>query len=184
MSGETSVRIDCSTKSHPNLYILVDADDAKWVVSRKWTPASNGGGQVYLVSTKARRKIVLHREIARARFYEHVDHKNGDTLDNRKSNLRTCTRQQNTWNQTAHTKSNSRYKGVHCVGGRFKSYITKDGTTFNLGTFDTPEKAAIVRDSAALWLHGEFAYLNFPDAGTVPNEPRPPVSYRTRRGGR
>lgn len=178
------MELDFSTPTHPNAKVLVDAEDADWVASRRWTPADNGSGEVYFVSMKGRKKITLHREVARARFYEHVDHKDGNTFDNRKTNLRTCTRQQNTWNQTAHAKGNCGFKGVHKVKDRYKTYISKDGTTYTLGTYDDAETAALAHDAAALWLHGEFAYLNFPDAGTLPKKPRPPVKYRPRNATR
>jgi hypothetical protein len=171
---------DFSTPAYPGMRVLVDDEDAAWISSRKWTPQPNGSGQNYFASVKGRQKIVLHREVARARFYEHVDHINGDTLDNRKANLRTCTAQQNTWNQTSHKRGNAYYRGVHNVNGRYKAMITAHGVTYNLGTYDAAEEAALARDAAALHLHGEFAFLNFPDAGTVPKAPRSPIKYAPR----
>jgi hypothetical protein len=41
--------------------------------------------------------------------------------------------------------------------------ISHDGLTYDLGLFDDEIEAALARDKMARQLHGEFAYLNFPD---------------------
>ena len=155
----------------------MDEDDYKWISSRKWSPSDNGSGLIYFHSGKGGKKVALHRQIARARFCETVDHINGNTLDNRKQNLRRCTTAQNTWNQTAHKRGNAFYKGVHKVNGRFKAMITANNVTYNLGTYDDVLDAAKARDAAAMHLHGEFAYLNLPLGTVAPKEPVKPRKY-------
>ena len=169
--------VDCSTAAHPNAIIRVDSEDLEWVTSRRWTPQDNGNGGLYFVSVKGPQKLRLHREVARARFNEQVDHIDGNTLNNQRGNLRVCTQQQNVWNQTSHKRGNAFHRGVHRVGERYKAMITCNGITYNLGTFDDADSAALARDAAALYLHGEFASLNFPNIMTLPVEPRPPAKY-------
>jgi len=48
-------------------------------------------------------------------------------------------------------------------GDRWKAKITHQGVEHFLGYFDDEIVAALTRDAKAKELHGEFAYLNFPD---------------------
>lgn len=59
----------------------------------------------------SRTSIKMAREIMNAPPNLLVDHINGDTLDNRKENLRIVTRRQNA--QNIHKRKSSKYPGVH-----------------------------------------------------------------------
>lgn len=86
-----------------------------------------------------------------------LDHINGDTLDNRISNLREVTPQQNTFNRK-HNKTNaSGIKGVHCQDGRWIAQIRAGGKGRNLGSFDTKEQARAAYEAAAEKNFGRFA---------------------------
>jgi len=100
-----------------------------------------------------------------------IDHINGNTLDNRRSNLRVCSKAQNSWN-TGNRGGDVPYKGVSIhtdprVKPRQKPlyvvYIGAAGKRKNLGYFDCPIEAAKAYDKKAREWHGEFARLNFPD---------------------
>ena len=88
-----------------------------------------------------------------------IDHINGNTLDNRKVNLRIATRQQNNANRIV--KNTLGYRGVRINGNRYGAQIKFNGELIWLGTFDTKEEAAIAYDKKAVELFGEFAVLNF-----------------------
>jgi hypothetical protein len=90
-----------------------------------------------------------------------VDHKDHDTLDNRRSNLRVSTRSQNSANQLK-TRGTSKYKGVHKLKDRWKAQIEVDGKKRYLGSFVREEEAARAYDAAAVEAFGEFALINFP----------------------
>ena len=95
-----------------------------------------------------------------------VDHINHDGLDNRKINLRLCTRSQNSQNKRIRRDSNSGYKGVTPVGRKWAAYIGDPQTPatrkrqIRLGTFATREEAALAYNKAARELYGAFAQLN------------------------
>lgn len=94
-------------------------------------------------------------------FPKEVDHKNGDGLDNRRSNLRECLHTQNGKNITVVRKNNtSGYKGVCKSGNRWAAYIQVNGKTKSLKTWKTKEIAAGKYNDAAVKYFGEFANLN------------------------
>ena len=123
--------------------------DVFYVCSGFYTPASEGGPKT--------RQVQLHRFIMDAPKGMVVDHINGDTLDNRKENLRICTPTQNKRN--SRPAGSVEYKGVLRHGP-----ITWKATCHKeyLGLYRTKEEAALVVDKAAKEKFGEYAYLNFP----------------------
>lgn len=116
------------------------------------TPGQYGGGQV-----------AMHVHLMKPPKGFHVDHKNGDTLDYQRANLRVCTEQQNQLNKGGRGGA-SRFKGVWWRKDteRWVAEIRANKTRHNLGCFDVEEDAARAYDTAAVRLHGEFARLNFP----------------------
>lgn len=108
-------------------------------------------------------RIYLHREIMRAKKGQVIDHINGNTLDNRKENLRFCTTRQNSRNAKKNTNNSSGFKGVAWHKNRkvWVAYIKVDYKNKHLGVYNTPESAAKAYDEAAKKYFGEFAKLNF-----------------------
>ena len=94
-----------------------------------------------------------------------VDHRNGVSLDNRRSNLRLATHAENACNRPKiRSKTSSRYIGVYFEKrtGRWTSKIRIHGKRLWLGRFASELDAAHAYDKAAMKYHGEFARLNFP----------------------
>lgn len=89
----------------------------------------------------------------------HIDHINGNCSDNRLANLRSATRSQNLSNSRVRKDSTTGRKGVsfHRQVGKWVAYVNHQGKRFYLGLFDSPEAAALARDTKARELHGEFA---------------------------
>lgn len=92
-----------------------------------------------------------------------TDHVNGDSLDNRRANLRTASTSQNGANRPAQRNNTSGYKGVtrDSADNVWRAQITVNRRHLSLGRFPTPEEAAQAYDRAALLHFGEFAYQNF-----------------------
>lgn len=85
-----------------------------------------------------------------------TDHRDGDGLNCRRSNLRPATSGQNSQNRRVH-KPRSLPKGVYPAKRRFKAVIMAAGVVHNLGQFSTPELASAAYVEASKRLHGEFS---------------------------
>lgn len=94
-----------------------------------------------------------------------VDHKNRNSLDNRRLNLRVATHSQNSQNRRMRNDNSSGFKGVswnkRCQ--HFQVYINVKGKRVYLGSTLDAIAGARMRDDAAKQYHGEFAVLNFPE---------------------
>lgn len=90
-----------------------------------------------------------------------VDHINHDKLDNRKSNLRIVTQQQNLMNRKVFKNNKTGFKGVSVYGEKYRASIRKNGKREYLGFFKNPIDAAKAYDKRAIELFGEYAVLNF-----------------------
>lgn len=110
------------------------------------------------VSARVSRLGRLHKVLT---GFPLCDHKDGDPLNNRRSNLRSASYSQNCAN--AVKKSKNRYKGVEfCNGCSLNPYryrVMKDGVFYG-GHASTEAEAAVRYNELALKIHGEFANLN------------------------
>lgn len=140
---------------------LVDVEDLPCIVGFKWCIQKGSG---YVVSQRRQKRVFLHRIILNAPVGLDCDHKKlgkKAKLDNRKSNLRLATRQQNAAHRPKMSGNKSGFKGVTKKRNGWCAYIEVGNVGRYIGTFMTKEDAALAYDSAAKKLHGEFAYQNF-----------------------
>jgi len=142
---------------NPNLNIsfLIDTDDIPKVDGVLWS--QNDKGYVYNDRRGKLHKIVMPSSGQN----EDIDHINGIKTDNRKENLRSCTRGQNNMNKHS-TKSTSGYKGVSwCKRDRkWVANIFYNRKHIFLGRFENIHEAAKAYNRAAEKLFGEVAHLN------------------------
>lgn len=139
------------------LVALVSPDDLALVAGVNWTAATRGG-VMYAKGTERGRRVYMHRVILNHPD-SHVDHINGNGLDNRRENLRLATKSQNAANSR---RKDAKFKGVFTQGAKWFAQIGHNGRTIYLGTFSSPEEAARAYDAKAVELFGEFAHPNFP----------------------
>jgi hypothetical protein len=111
--------------------------------------------------------IPLHRAIINAPKGLYVDHINGDTLDNRRANLRIATNSQNQANRIRlKSGTSSRYRGVtwNKASQKWQAGIKCNLKSTHLGLFESEEEAARAYDRAAREMFGSFARPNFEEA--------------------
>src|ERR1700678_2025450 len=93
-----------------------------------------------------------------------VDHIDRNKLNNDLSNLRWCTKNDNSCNIRKRNNTTSKYKGVSLnKHGTWGSNFTFDNIYYYLGTYDTEIQAATAYDKKAKELNPEFAWTNFID---------------------
>jgi AP2 domain len=148
------------------LVALVDEQDHGALTVFKWF-ARRGGSTFYAVRNGPRPSqpsIYMHRvllSLVDGASNVLVDHRNGNGLDNRRSNIRVASNMQNLANQHSRAAT-SRFKGVSWDSerGAWQANITFAYRKKYLGRFVSEVSAARAYDSAALSLFGPFARLN------------------------
>lgn len=145
-------------------FAVVDAEDYPLIKDHQWYATCVKGkwyaGTNIHLDDGRRRQLRMHTAIMGSLG---VDHRDGDGLNNRRSNLRVVTQAQNCKNRSKSRKpKTSPHKGVWWHK-RLKKWTAAIGVNYrqkHLGYFDDQEDAAKAYDVAAAKLHGLFAKLN------------------------
>ncbi len=150
---------------------IIDASDADKCALHTWyclriSRSSTVYVQAPIRSSKQKWSTLLlhHLILGRPPKGKEVDHVNGNGLDNRKVNLRFCSRSQNMANQPSRMSKTVGFKGVRCRGkrSRWMACIWHKGRYKYLGTFGNKDEAALAYDAANIKLFGSFGRVNFP----------------------
>ena len=149
-----------------NNFALVDDDEYEKIAKRKWYMHKTE--KINYARCKMERGFqYMHRMVTKAKRGEYVDHINQNGLDNRKSNLRICTKSQNGCNRGKDKDNTSGYKGVTYITSRHKrrkrwrAQIVTNKKLICIGYYFTKKEAAIAYDNSAKKYHKEFAKTNF-----------------------
>jgi len=148
--------------------VQIDEEDYDRVRQYKWHVRSTDFrrcGKIYFIhsykdNSGRSYKHSLHRMILGLELNDGwvCAHANGDTLDNRKCNLRKCTQKQNGINQRLSKSNKSGYKGVFYSKERdkFGTSIKYKGKNIFLGYFNTALEGHEAYCTASKKYHGEF----------------------------
>lgn len=147
---------------------LVDDEDVERLSKRRWratligrkTKAPYASWATHRKIDGKRKQVMfyMHREIMDAPKGMDVDHINKNTLDNRKANLRVCSRSENLAGMRRTNATG--YRGVSQGGPN--SFAAKCGRGSIVTHHKTAEEAARSYDAMAIKKFGRFATLNFP----------------------
>lgn len=164
-----SIKLPRPVLTQEKLKSMLDYDEAtglfRWKVGFARAPVGSIAGKAWNGHVQIGVLGKLYYANRLAWFYVHgrwpkeeIDHINGDSTDDRISNLREATRTQNLANRRVQTRSMSGIKGIERTQeGRWAARICIGGKRFGLGVYDTPEGAGAAYAAAAREFHGEFA---------------------------
>ena len=136
---------------------IVDASDYEWLNQWNWCALERKSsvGKFYALRRDGNKIVLMHVFITGETGR---DHKNGNGLDNRRSNLRKATPSQNMHNTDKPSTNTSGYKGVWLHSpGKWRSRIEIEGKRINSPLFSTPEAAAEFYISLSRQAMGEFS---------------------------
>lgn len=141
--------------------VLFDKEDFDKINKLHWIVNTNGYATANSRSGK-HDSIYLHKYIMNANSNETVDHINGDPFDNRKSNLRVVTTQQNAMNHAIHSNNTSGVSGVNydTTHNKWVARIGYKMKRISLGYFDSFEDAVSARKVAEEKYYGEYSRNN------------------------
>ena len=137
---------------------LVDDEDFERVNAFKWCADWSYSTKSFYARRKEKKKtIFMERLIMQTPNNMTCDHINHDTLDNRKNNLRNCTRAENARNRRLFSNNRLRVKGIRQLGKSYQARVKIAGKDVFCKTFPTLEEAVAAYAEAIKKYHGEFA---------------------------
>lgn len=155
-----------------NKWALVDVEDFErlrqfnWICTTNTSKKNISVGKLFTVyafrwtprKQYKRCRIYLHQEIIGSKY---IDHINGNGLDNRKKNLRKCSRSQNQANRRSKYTSTLKLKGVFRIKYKtknpYRANLQHKGVMYYLGVYPTAKQASEAYMQKAKEIHKEFA---------------------------
>lgn len=162
------VKIELRRRKGENLWTIIDLEDLEKVINFPYTwfakyQTLNKGfyvyASVYNSETKKYKTLCLHQFIMNANG-QAVDHINGDTFDNRKSNLRIVEDSDNSKNRKSKNSNNtSGYRNVSW-NKKDKKWVVQmqiNKKHKTLGSFDDVHEAGKFAEEMRKKYYGEYA---------------------------
>jgi len=143
------LKIDVSSKTHPTAVMFIDKEDFL-ITNRRVCIAQVNTNKRYAVfneyiGNRKNKLKYIHRELCSGDIIDHID---GNSLNNRKENLRAVSHSANLHNTQLHKHNTSGTKGVQKFGNMWRAYITVSGKTHYLGVFAQKQEACAARKQA------------------------------------
>lgn len=156
--------------TNSNKVALIDDKDYELVSKLKWR-LHGRGVNLYARTSLDGKKPMMHRLILNPPSGMDVDHINHNGLNNRRYNIRICTRTQNQANSKPR-KGTSKYKGVlwSNTEKKWRAFIRINSKGRTIGRFDSELEATKAYKKAAIECFGEFAYksgCDIPEEGGI-----------------
>lgn len=154
--------LNITSDKYGEFEVLISKEDYNKCSNEIWNVNISGNKKnlksyYYVKSSKL---ILLHRYITDAPKGMLVDHINGNTLDNRRENLRICTKSENNWNRFFESRNKSNKIGVYwndkLPTPKWMAYISINKKRIHLGYFDNYEDAVRARIKAEEKYYKEF----------------------------
>lgn len=147
---------------------LVDDKDFNWLNQWKWHIRKGRSDKKWYATHTIRigmkyKVILMHRFILGLTDSKiQCDHKDGDSLNNQRSNLRSATNTQNQQNKKKRQYCSSKYKGVTWCKDhqKWRVRIIIDRKPLTIGYFCEEIDAAVAYNESAKKHFKEFASLN------------------------
>ena len=140
-----------------NARVKVDHADIENLNQYRWFKMSSYA-KSYSSAKVDGKRVLMHRFLMQVD--EHIDHINGDGMDNRRSNLRTATQSQNMMNRKAERGD---LVGVAKNGNRWQADIKVNGKKYYLGLYKTLAEAQAARQAGERILFGEYSWRKHDD---------------------
>lgn len=157
--GTTAIMLQGRDRETP---CYIDTADYAKVEGFRWR-ISRG----YAVARSRSKTLLMHRVLTGFRF-RRVDHRDGNRLNNRRTNLRRANARENAWNARLQGSNRFGYKGIAYVRYRTRFYwraqLRANGRNY-YRHFPTKDEAARGYDALARQHFGKFACVNFPREG-------------------
>lgn len=132
------------------LFTVVDDADYEELAKFHWYLGSKGYAVRQVRKKNVVTVILMHRVIMQTPGGMDTDHINRNKLDNRRSNLRVCTHQENLLNRGVQKNNKTGYAGVYLsqikgTADKYVARVKRHGISRHLGRFNTAEEANVVR---------------------------------------